>query len=131
MKTATINAPGYPKLEIDKILYKERDGIPYPEGKLERRIVSNLIAHLESRGFKVFETWDREEANKVSTAKEAMEFVFNLDEVFLHFKSKAGKMRYVYLVLGNGIDIVSDWGIPKEIDGFDAAMNEFNAEDFA
>lgn len=69
-----------------------------------------------------------------------MELIFNLDEVSLRFipvscsqlKSKAEYEHGVLLVLGNGCDIVSDWNYTEgDPDGFSAAMDKFNAEDYA
>ena len=120
-------------------------------GKLERRIVAALIAHMEQKGFRVTGVWDGEVWEKADTAKEAMEFIFNLDESSLRFVPSAGfnrdkheseraitsrnayapKEHGVFLVLGNGIDIISDWNYFKnDRDGFNAAMEKFNAEDY-
>jgi hypothetical protein len=123
------------------------------DGKLERRIVAGLVAHMETKGFRVTGVWDGEEWEKADTAKQAMEFIFNLDEASLRFVPAEGfdrekheservitnrggnayapKEHGVFLVLGNGIDIISDWNYNKnDSDGFNAAMESFNAEDF-
>lgn len=120
-----------PALKIDKVLYgKDNNGRPHPEGVLERRIVWNLFAHLKAAGFDVVVVYDGENEEKVSDAAEAMEFIFNLDEAHVHFR-KDGRAHWLFLVLGNGIDILSDWGIPKTSTGFDEALNAFDAEDYA
>lgn len=114
-----------------------------PNGRLERRIVANLIAHIERAGFKVHSVNDGDELAPVSTAKEAMERVFAVDEASLRFYRGGRKGRGfdglsnddwhgVLLVLGNGIDVISDWNYSEgDADGFDAAMNAFDAEVFA
>jgi hypothetical protein len=122
-----------PELDIDA-WFLARGTKVSPNGRLERRIVANLIAHLEAKGFEVVGTWDGEAAEKVSSAKEAMEFIFNLDEVSLRVGRKgSGKDEHgILLIMGNGIDIVSDWNYySTDRDGFNAAMEEFDAEEFA
>ncbi|MGZ5078635.1 MAG: hypothetical protein ACXWHZ_03710 [Usitatibacter sp.] len=134
-----------PDLDIDRRL-----GKPDARGKLERRIVANLIAHLDRNGFVPYRTYDGEEFTLVGDVKSAMEVVFNLDEVSLRFipKSWANARLHpitptpeqleerewgVLLVLGNGVDIISDWNYSKaDGDGamFGRAMDAFDADDF-
>lgn len=111
---------------------------------LERRIVANLIAHLQRAGFYVHSVNDGEELRAASDAKSAMEMVFAVDESSLRFYRGGGARgegaealegddwHGVLLVLGNGIDCISDWNFAAgDPDGFDAAMNAFDAERFA
>lgn len=124
----------------DMMLVKFGQGVS-AEGRLERRIVWNLCAHLEAAGFQVYRTFDGEEMRYPKTAKGAMELIFNLDEASLRFihvsciqlkKNKSSYEHGVLLVLGNGIDIISDWNYTEgDPDGFSAAMDKFNAEDYA
>lgn len=107
-------------------------------GKLERRIVANLVAHLARRGFLPHSVHDGELTTRVYSAKEAMELIFDLDQVSLRFQRgtdrhrSSGKIHGVLLVVGNGVDILSDWNYTEgDADGFDAAMNAFDAEDYA
>lgn len=123
-----------PKLDIDQILYRETNGRPHARGVRERRVVANLIAHLEVNGFTVVGVDDCEEYEEVSTMKEAMEVVFNLDLAHLHVR-KAGVTESdhsVMLVMGNDLDIIGDWNYhPGDPDGFNAAMERFDSEDYA
>jgi len=132
-----------PQLAIDKILHSD-DNLT-PGHVLERRIVWNLMRHLEAAGFKVYQTFDSDNFEYPEDKKAAMEFIFNLDEVSLRFLHKdasvpkrptAGKCREDYedgdwhgvlLVLGNEEYVISDWNyFSDDRDGFDAAMNAFN-----
>lgn len=121
-----------PKLDVDK------GRVLAPNAVLERRIVAHLIAHLKAQNFLVTTVFDGEETTGVSSAKEAMELVFNLDEASLRFqlhkdgdrKRSMFKEHGVLLVLGNGEDIISDWNyMTGDHDGFNAAMKSFKVEE--
>jgi hypothetical protein len=138
-----------PALDIDK-----GRGIG-PNGRVERRIVAALIQHMAKRGFRVSSVWDGEERTTVGrdfasiadVAAYAMEAIFNLDEASLRFMLAAlpdeqpeanepnrftPSEHGVLLILGNGVDVVSDWNFySDDHDGFNAAMNAFDAEAFA
>lgn len=122
-----------PALEHDAMMLKRFGQSVSPQGKLERRIVANLIAHIEKAGFKVHSVYDGDEEIRVKDMKSAMELIFNLDEVSLRFyKTKPSEWHGVLLVLGNGVDIVSDWNFfDGDRDGFDAAMQAFDSEQYA
>ena len=120
-----------PALDIDARMLEEFGTKVSPNGKLERRVVANLIAHLAARGFVIREVHDYQELNRVAGVKEAMELVFNLDGCNLHFHETAtGKMRCLVLVLGNGTEILADY-FAHQGDAFDRALSEFDAETFA
>jgi hypothetical protein len=146
---------GIPELDIDKHM---QGSTPLSVGcKLERRIVWNLLKHLEANGWKVSCAFDGDDwytkpsadapvlsdsetdtGGAYLSAKEAMEVTFNLDEVSLRFtkqEPRAGLHQPehgVLLVLGNGIDIIGDWNYSEgDEDGFDAVMDAFDAERFA
>src|SRR6266487_503056 len=126
-----------PALDLDKVLYKH--GPVPPHIIRERRIVWNLLKHLIKAGFKPINVDDGGETTHLSNVpmfamKEAMELIFNLDEAHVLFlpisklKPKA-IAQWVFLVLGNDLDVVSDWSLlPKGRDDFNAAMELFNAE---
>lgn len=124
-----------PELDHDKMMLERFGTVVSPNGRLERRIVANLCAHLHEAGFELVAVYDGEERTRVRTAKEAMELIFDLDEVSLRVK-KSGRGRLpehgILLVLGIGCDIVSDWNYSVgDADGFSAAMDQFDAEDYA
>lgn len=127
-EASTMNTVDVPDLDIDKRL-----GRVTPNGRLERRIVANLIAHLVARGWTPYELYDGETRAPVTDAKSAMELIFNLDDAWLYFRNAHGRTHWVRLVLGNGCDLISDYSYarPGSGDGFDTAMQTFKPEDYA
>jgi hypothetical protein len=126
------------------IMMQERFGTKVsPTGRLERRIVAHLIDHVTRSGFALHSVNDGDEITPVATMQEAMEVIFNLDEASLRFYKGGPKgatqaalerddWHGVLLVLGNGVDIVSDWNYSAgDADGFGAAMEVFDAEQYA
>jgi hypothetical protein len=112
-----------PVLAHDVMMQKEFGTVVSTNGKLERRIVWALCQNLKARGWSVHTVWDGEELTRVSTPKEAMELIFNLDEASLRFTKDGKKLHGVLLILGNGEDIISDWNYSvADADGFDADM---------
>jgi hypothetical protein len=126
MKTTT------PELQHDKMMFEQFGTRVSPRGKIERRIVAGLCEHLLYSGFSLHSVYDGEEETRVSTAQEAMELIFNLDEAALRFyRDNPENWHGILLVLGNGEDIISDWNFyVDDRDGFDAAMSKFNVEEF-
>lgn len=129
-----------PALEIDK-----RNGAATATGEnlarlvLERRIVAALLAHLYRKGWDCVRVDDGEEETQMpltidslAARKAVMELVFDLDDVRLYFAptgDRDGTEHGVLLVLGNGIDVLSDWSYTEgDDDGFNAAMDAFDAE---
>lgn len=118
-----------PALEIDKVLYKN---LPMPPRvRRERRVVWNLIKHLHANGWTVCKVYDGDEYTETSTAVSALEVIFNLDDAWVGFISDS-RTHYVRLVLGNDLEVISDWNFTDgDPDGFDAAMEKFDAEVYA
>jgi hypothetical protein len=137
MTTATHAPPTIlqpPALDIDAKL-----GKPNPRGKIERRVVWNLLKHLEARGFFPILHCDGEEDVRVKgDHKRVMELTFNLDECRIYFaadpqaklKDGAGS---VLIILGNGEDCITDWSwnLGEDDGPFNKAMTAFDAEDYA
>lgn len=119
-----------PALDHDAMMAQRFASKVSANGHLERAIVWNLCAHLAAAGFAVVAVDDGEEVTKTADAKAALELVFNLDEAWLYFrKGRNGRRRVVFLVLGEGDTIITDWSYTEgDADGFNAAMNAFNAE---
>ena len=93
---------------------------------LERRIVFALCAHLQHEGFRLIAVCDGEKREPATTAKDAMELIFDLDEVLLQVQKPGADEHVVLLIPGNGEDIVSSWSFTDgDPDGFDAAMDAF------
>jgi hypothetical protein len=119
-----------PALDIDKLLFT--DGEVSNEGKIERGITANLLAWLEFNGWKAVEIDDGDEVTSVSSIKEAMELIFNLDEARVQVANKDDVRHGILLVLGNVVDIIADHSYAHgDLDGFNDVMSEFDAEHYA
>jgi hypothetical protein len=119
-----------PDLELDKLLYSDHPMLAHV--RRERRIVWNLFKHLEADGWNVVRVYEGEEDPTVTDAKSAMEVIFNYDDVVVSFSKVVGTTHGVKLVLGNDLDIISDWYYKAgDEDGFNALMEKFDAEAFA
>lgn len=130
MTSTTFAKVEAPTLAIDALLFK--DGKVSANGKLERRIVANLLEFMAHKGWKVSSVYDGEEETATADATAAMELIFNLDEVSVRFADQSEKIHGVLLVLGNGIDIIADWNYSEgDVDGFNAAISGFDAEEYA
>jgi hypothetical protein len=120
-------AVNVPDLEHDAMMLREFGHTVSDRGRLERRIVAALLTHLGTRGFRPRSVWDGMGSTPATDTKAVMELVFNLDEARVYFGSHS-----VVFILGNGVDILSDWTYSKgDADGFDAAMQAFDAEVYA
>jgi hypothetical protein len=132
MAIGSLNIVQAPVLDGDLRMAERFGHKVSPNGKLERRIVANLIAHLAAAGFEPCAVDDGGEVIKAHDAKSAMETIFSVDDAWLLMRKAGGKRHAIALVLGNGIDVVSDWNYSEgDADGFNAAMDAFDAEAFA
>ncbi len=121
-----------PDLDHDAMMLKQYNHKVSPEGKLERRLVAALIAYMGEHGWQPCAVYDGDYEQPATDTKSAMELIFNLDMAHLYFTQNGTDRHWVYLVLGNGCDIVSDWNyFEGDRDGFDAAMEKFDPEVFA
>jgi len=97
--------------------------------KLERRIVLSMIEHLVEQGFVLVEASDGEERIKPKDNMEAMEHVFGVDESHLYFQKPGFKSHWIFLVHGNGVDIISDYSFTNgDPDGWCKVMDVFNKD---
>jgi hypothetical protein len=120
-----------PSLDHDAMMKRRFGTEVSATGRRERRIVANLIAHMEREGWKVQGVHDGDGFDKTPDMKSAMELIFNLDLAGLYFE-KGSEEHRVLLVLGNDMDIISDWNYSEgDADGFDAAMEKFNVDLYA
>lgn len=120
-----------PVLELDKVLYTQHP-MP-PRVRRERRIVWNLMRELAEAGWAVVKVYDGDEYTETPDPKSAMEVIFNLDDAYVGFiQATKGRTHYVRLVLGNDIDVLSDWNYTEgDPDGFNATMEKFDPEVYA
>lgn len=122
----TIHQP--PELDIDAKMLRDYGNKLTPSQVRERRIVWNLLKHLDAAGFKPIAV-DQDEWVPVADAKEAMERAFELtDGADVMFTNK----RSVRLIWGNDVDVISDWTYGRnDLDGFNLSLNAFDPEAFA
>lgn len=116
-----------PTLEHDTMMQKEYRVEVGPRGHLERRIVWNLCLYMQTQGFEIHSVYDGDdEPAKRPGLLPAMNLIFNLDEISLRFIKKGYTWHGVLIILGNGIDCISDWNYHvADHDGFNAAMHKF------
>lgn len=129
--STTVHQP--PELEHDAMMLRRFKTKLGPRQRLERRIVWNLALHLQAAGFKIVALNDGEEVVTLADdAKALMELVFNLDDSWPIFKKPGFSRKWVAIVLGNGIDCICDNSYQEgDADGFAAAMDAFDVEEFA
>ncbi len=120
-----------PSLDHDAMMREKFGHEVSANGRLERRIVAALCAHLGALGWSPFIVDDGDRKTPVHDTKSAMELLFNLDDAWLGF-NKDGREHYVRLVFGNGVGVVSDWTFTSgDVDGFNAALDSFESSEFA
>lgn len=121
-----------PELDHDAMMRARFGREVTPNGRLERRIVAALCVHMAQHGWLPVAVDGYDDGRKPATdAKSAMEWIFNVDEAWIVFR-KGETEHGVFLVLGNGIDLISDWRFALgDRDGFNAAIESFDAERFA
>lgn len=85
-----------------------------PRGALERRIVYGLLKHLHAAGEGIPAVDDGEVTIAYDTMREVLEAVFAVDDCVLRYPSGV-----VQIILGNGIDCISDWSVRLPVDAFD------------
>lgn len=80
--------------------------------ELERRIIRHVVRELRAAGFEPDTVYDGGEYVKAHTERAVLDAVFAVDDATVHFDRGAGangRAHGVYFVLGNGIDVLSDW----------------------
>lgn len=124
-----------PELPGDAERYGKGERPMIPRVRMERRIVWNLLKALAAKGFVPFSVDTGEGTESARDAVTMMEHAFSVDDctlIFQHSAEKTGRTYWVRIVGGNGVDIVSDYGIPaKDPHGFAATLDSFDPEAFA
>lgn len=77
---------------------------------IEATIARKVIRALKAAGTPVVSIYDGEEDEDVTTEREMLDIIFNLDECWLH----AYKGGFVYLVMGQGYDMIADYNVSLE-----------------
>lgn len=120
---------GFPSLDIDTKLWKDQP--MHLRAKNERKVVYALLTQAVEAGFQLVDVYDGDEHEKVSTVKEAMEIVFNLDTSYVWMRKEGFKKHYLMFVLGNaedGSETLADWGYTDgDPDGWNAFLERFDA----
>jgi len=116
-----------PTLEIDKVLNPE--GLNNHQ-KTERHTIAQLLNHVIKGEFTICGIDDGKEYTKVSTVKDAMELIFNLDEcsIIVAANKSNSSRHYISIVLGNNepCDMITDWSFHEnDHDGFNKTMDKF------
>ncbi len=123
--TTTTHAtlPTVPALDLDRRL----GGSPSLRVRQERRVVWALLHHLEAHGWKAAFVDSDGDREAVTSAKDVMELVFNLDEAMVRFAHpEHPKRSSVFFVMGNHpTEVVCDY---STADGFDTAVEAFKPE---
>ena len=99
----------------------------------ETKIVTQLIAQLDRHGYDlcgVRESHPDDPAITALVPGEVAKAIKNVDATgdgLLYFRSLGGQQRWVRLIVGNDIDIVSDYAVAPGGDdnAWNAAMNSF------
>jgi hypothetical protein len=111
--------PAIPTLDVDTA-HRSNGWKPNERNNTERKVVWALLhTMLEAHPGRSLAVFDGEETIRCETPRAAMEIIFNLDEATI----RMGR-SWVFLVIGNGMDIVSDYGLnPATESAVAAAMN--------
>lgn len=93
---------------------------------LERVIVKHLIETMAAHGWHVDHVWDGGEEVHSSEIGGLLDAAFAVDESQIIFENRAGRQHWVSIILGNGIDCISDYSIAAHrADDFQAVMVDF------
>lgn len=124
-----------PVLDGDRLAFERHGHALSTWGRRERRIVANLISHLEINGFVCKQVDDGgDDLEEVDGMKSIMEAAFAVDEATLVFTDMEPNARRTYevdLIFNNGndgLDVISDHSAGGR---FGEAMDSFDAEVWA
>jgi hypothetical protein len=96
--------------------------------RVEQRIVRRLCRELKKAGYLPDSVWDGGEYVKARTARDVIGAVFAVSSATIHFdrgRGANGHSHGVFVVLGNGVDCLSDWHIGDK--AFDAVVDRVSA----
>ena len=93
---------------------------------LERQIIAHLIDTMRAHGWTVNHVYDGgEECRNCATTDATLEHVFSVDESQIIFENMAGRQHWVSIILGNGVDCISDYSYAQHrADNFAKIMEE-------
>ena len=93
---------------------------------LERQIIAHLIDTMRAHGWTVNHVYDGgEECRNNETTDATLEHVFSVDESQIIFEDARGHQHWVSIILGNGVDCISDYSYANHnADTFRAVMEK-------
>lgn len=92
----------------------------------EASIVFGMIEAMVAAGYPLAGAHDGEEYQETDDPIKALQSVFSVGTSHIYFRNKdTGARHWVMLIVGNGPDIISDYGQSK--DGFTDALETFMA----
>jgi len=92
----------------------------------ERKIIAHLIDTMRSHGWTVNHVYDGgDECHNCATTDATLEHVFSVDESQIIFENMAGRQHWALIILGNGVDCITDYSYAQHrADNFAAIMEE-------
>ena len=96
--------------------------------RVEARIVRRLCRELKKAGYFPDSVWDGDEYVKARKVADVIDAVFAVNSATIHFdrgRGANGHSHGVLVVLGNGVDCLSDWHIADK--AFDAVVDRVSA----
>ena len=124
-----LNIIDAPMLDIDKTMFERFGNVVSENGKLERKIVANVLQYCIDNDFNLISVYDSVELTSVDSVKEAMELIFNLDEAFVYVYNQGYNQHWVRFNIGEGEDVFSDFSFSEDDeDGFKKLMDCFDVE---
>lgn len=99
-----------PKLDINRALYIDHKMSIPPIRRREQRVVWHLLKALKAAGFEPISVDRGDGPEIVKSLKAAMEEIFDSDDCYVWFVGPSlTPVYWVRLVLGNDMEIISDW----------------------
>ena len=93
---------------------------------LERVIIKNLIQTMSTHGWRVDHVWDGSDEVRAVDLGAQLDAVFAVDESQIIFENRDGRQHWVSLILGNGVDVISDYSYAQyKADNFQSVMLEY------
>jgi hypothetical protein len=89
---------------------------------IESKIIRHFIRAATAAGFHLHSCSDGEERQRVRTEREAFEVIDSVDQSWLYFSKEGHKNEVLVIILGNGIDCLSDMSAGR--DDWDAVVTE-------
>jgi hypothetical protein len=84
---------------------------PKSDGATAFPVVAKLLERLVEAGyFPVSVDLDEDDVEPTLTAQDAIEAIYSVDYSTLRVRKNCGAERWIFLILCNGLDVISDFG---------------------